>query len=57
MSNRLLTIKELFAEIDKHKDNELGYDWGLRDGAPMVIITFDPLEYHDLKEKVLKCKQ
>jgi len=39
--------------LESKKDDKLGYDWAERSGAPIVIITLDPLEYEDLKKLVM----
>jgi hypothetical protein len=36
--------------LEKNKDDKLGYDWGQRQGAPIVVITLDPIIWQKLKK-------
>ncbi len=47
-------LRQVIEILEKHKDDELAYDWGQRQGAPIVVLTFDPLEYQALKKEVEK---
>jgi len=45
-------LRQFVDLLEKHKDSEMGYDWGQRQGAPIIMFTFDPLEYQVLKAQL-----
>jgi len=45
-------LKQFISWIKKHKDDEMGYAWGQRQGAPTIVITLDPLEWQSLQSQL-----
>ena len=45
-------LKKMVDLLKQRKDDSLGFDWGERQGAPIVVFILNPLEWEDLLKEV-----